>query len=66
MKEISYVKRDTAELNKLRNYFNTTGRKNFLVDLSKNVEYLKEAGFTEKDILKMQNGRVPINVNIIM
>lgn len=59
MKEISYVKRDTAELNKLRNYFNTTGRKNFLVDLSKNVEYLKEAGFTEKDILKMQNGRVP-------
>ncbi|WP_430858263.1 polymorphic toxin-type HINT domain-containing protein [Clostridium paraputrificum] len=58
-KEISYVKRDTAELNKLRNYFNTTGRKNFLEDLSKNVEYLKESGFTEKDILKMQNGRVP-------
>ena len=34
-------------------------RKNFLEDLSKNIEYLKEAGFTEKDILKMQNGRVP-------
>ena len=30
-----------------------------LKDLSKDVEYLKEAGFTEKDILKMQNGRVP-------
>ena len=58
-KEILYVKRETVELNKLRNYFNTTGRKSFLQDLSKKVNYLKDAGFTEKDILKMQNGRVP-------
>ncbi|MFR6171958.1 MAG: hypothetical protein ACLUJN_10660 [Blautia sp.] len=53
-KEILYVKRETVELNKLRNYFNTTGRKSFLQDLSKKVNYLKDAGFTEKDILKMQ------------
>ena len=46
-------------MNTLRNDFNTSVRKSFLEDLSKNVEYLKEAGFTEKDILKMQNGRVP-------
>ena len=58
-KEISYIKRDSYELNTLRNDFNTSVRKSFLEDLSKNVEYLKEAGFTEKDILKMQNGRVP-------
>ena len=57
-KEILYVKRETVELNKLRNYFNTTGRKSFLQDLSKKVNYLKDAGSTEKDILKMQNGRV--------
>ena len=57
--EISYIKRDTIELNKLRSDFNTSVRKNFLEELSKNVEYLEEAGFTEKDILKMQNGRVP-------
>lgn len=30
-------------------------RKSFLEDLCKNIKYLKEAGFTEKDILKMQN-----------
>ena len=28
-KKISYVKRETVELNKLRKYFNTTGRKKF-------------------------------------
>ncbi|WP_250674109.1 polymorphic toxin-type HINT domain-containing protein [Paraclostridium ghonii] len=58
-KEISYIKRGTAELNTLRNDFNASVRKSFLKDLFKRVEYLKEAGFTEKDILKMQNGRVP-------
>lgn len=46
-------------MNTLRNDFNTSVRKSFLEDLSKNVEYLKGSGFTEKDIIKMQNGRVP-------
>ncbi|MDU7364262.1 hypothetical protein [Clostridium sp.] len=58
-KEISYIKRDTVELNALRNDFNTSARKNFLEELSKDVDYLKEAGFSEKDILKIKNGRVP-------
>ncbi|UZQ52372.1 HNH endonuclease signature motif containing protein [Clostridium kluyveri] len=57
--EISYVKRDTAELNSLRSAFNKTVRSDFVKDLSKNIEYLKEAGFSDKDILKMQNGRIP-------
>ncbi|MDB1944017.1 hypothetical protein PMY37_07195 [Clostridium tertium] len=58
-KEISYIKRDTVELNALRNDFNTSARKNFLEELSKDVDYLKESGFSEKDILKINNGRVP-------
>jgi phosphohistidine swiveling domain-containing protein len=57
--EISYVKRDTLELNNLRNDFNKTVRNDFLKDLSKNTDYLKEVGFSDKDILKMKNGRVP-------
>ena len=56
---LSYIKRDTVELNALRNDFNTSARKNFLEELSKDVDYLKEAGFSEKDILKIKNGRVP-------
>lgn len=58
-KEVTYVKRDTAKLNTLRNDFNISVRKSFLENLSKNIKYLKEAGFTDKDILKMKNGRVP-------
>ena len=33
--------------------------RNFICGIYKNVGYLKEEEFTEKDILKMQNGRVP-------
>ena len=59
VQEISYVKRSSAELQILRTDFNTTARKAFLEDLGQNAEYLRNAGFTETDILKIQNGRVP-------
>ena len=56
---ISYVKRSSTELKTLRDEFNTTARKAFLEHLGKNAEYLRNAGFSETDILKIQNGRVP-------
>lgn len=59
VQEISYVKRSSTELKTLRDEFNTTTRKAFLEDLGKNAEYLRNAGFSETDILKIQNGRVP-------
>ena len=59
VQEISYVKRNSTELKTLRDEFNKTTRKAFLKDLGNNVEYLKNAGFSETDILKIQNGRVP-------
>lgn len=59
VQEISYVKRSSTELKTLRDEFNTTTRKGFLEDLGKNVEYLRNAEFSETDILKIQNGRVP-------
>lgn len=58
-KEIIYKKRSTEELNKLRKEFNTSIRKSFLEYISKDVEYLKKVGFSDKDILKIKNGRVP-------
>ena len=59
VQEISYVKRNSTELKTLRDEFNTTTRKAFLEDLGNNTEYLRNAGFSETDILKIQNGRVP-------
>ena len=59
IKNVSYIKRNAAELQSLRTEFNTSTRKAFLQDLGKNSEYLKNAGFSETDILKIQNGRVP-------
>ncbi|KAB7705328.1 hypothetical protein F9802_14600 [Bacillus aerolatus] len=58
-KEIIYVKRDRTELQNLRKEFDNTIRKQFLSDLSKDTAYLKEAGFSDTDILKLQKGRVP-------
>ena len=56
---ISYVKRNSVELQNLRNEFNTNTRKAFLQDLGKNFYHLKDAGFSETDIVKIQKGRVP-------
>ena len=59
IQEISYVKRSSSELKTLRNEFNTSTRREFLENLGKNAEYLRNAGFSETDILKIQNRRVP-------
>ena len=59
VQDISYVKRNPVELQTLRNEFNTTTRKAFLEDLGKNTDYLKNTGFSDIDVLKIQNGRVP-------
>lgn len=56
---IEYIKRNAEELNHLRNEFNRTIRKDFLKNLGENTDYLKNAGFSKTDILKLQNGRVP-------
>lgn len=58
-KEIVYEKRDRTELENLRKEFDNSIRKQFLSDLSKNTEILKDAGFSDIDILKLQKGRVP-------
>lgn len=57
--EIEYVKRDSEQLQTLRNEFNTSKRREFLQNLSNETQYLKDSGFTEKDILKLQDGRLP-------
>jgi len=59
VQEISYVKRNSTELKSLRGEFNKTTRRAFLEDLGNNAEYLRNAGFSETDIIKIQNGRVP-------
>jgi hypothetical protein len=59
VQEISYVKRKSTELKSLRGEFNKTARRAFLEDLGNNAEYLRNAGFSETDIQKIQNGRVP-------
>lgn len=59
VKNIVYEKRSSVELKNFRQEFNKTVRKDFLKDLGNNKEYLKEAGFSETDIAKIQNGRVP-------
>lgn len=59
MVDITLTKCDSVELARLRNEFNTSVRKEFLMDLGKNHEYLKNAGFSDIDILKIQNGYVP-------
>ncbi|WP_188006828.1 LXG domain-containing protein [Sporosarcina sp. ANT_H38] len=58
-KEIVYVKRDRTELESLRKEFDNSIRKQFLSDLSKNTNILKDAGFSDVDLLKLQKGRVP-------
>jgi hypothetical protein len=60
VKNISYIKRNSEELISLRNEFNSVTRKSFLKELGKNPEILKSAGLSDLDILKIQNGRVPI------
>ncbi len=59
VQDIALQKRISSELDQLRSEFNTSVRKDFLMDLGKQTEYLRSAGFTETDILKIQSGYVP-------
>ncbi|MDR9855702.1 HNH endonuclease signature motif containing protein [Paenibacillus sp. VCA1] len=53
------MKRSSEELEGLRKEFDSKVRKEFLQNLAKNTDYLKKAGFTDTDILKIVNGKVP-------
>lgn len=58
--QISYTKRNPIECTQLRNKFNTKVRGDFLKDFaSKNADKLKELGFTDVDIAKLNDGLVP-------
>jgi uncharacterized Zn-binding protein involved in type VI secretion len=57
-----YVKRSSSELKVLRNEFNSTERSSFLKGLSdtpENVQILQKSGFTDVEIAKIQNGKLP-------
>lgn len=58
-KEIDYVKRSREDTTKLRKAFDQRIRKQFLIDLSNKVDYIKDAGFSDEDILRMRKGRLP-------
>lgn len=59
VEEMDYVKRSDAERDALRDEFNTKTRKDFLKELGNDPDMLREAGFSEADILKIQDGGVP-------
>jgi hypothetical protein len=59
VEEMDYVKRSDAERDALRDEFNTKTRKEFLKELGNDPDMLREAGFSEADILKIQDGGVP-------
>ena len=60
--EFLYVKRPSADLKSLRNEFDRSGRSNFLKDISntqEKVATLKKSGFSDLEIAKIQNGKLP-------
>ena len=56
MKEIEYAKRAREEYQKLRREFDLTVRKEFLKDISKDTDKLRELGFSDSDIQKWADG----------
>lgn len=61
-KRINYKKRNPKETAKLRKQFNSTEKKKFLKDMTNSPEKitkLKEAGLSETEIAKMQDGLNP-------
>lgn len=56
---VTYTKRDTEELDRLRKEFNYSERANFLKSLGEDPDILLQAGFSETDIKSIQNGTVP-------
>ncbi len=64
-RRINYTKRIPEETEKLRKEFNSTEKKKFLKDLSKDREKLKKAGLSDEDILDMkEEGLVPDGWNV--
>jgi hypothetical protein len=59
MIKFKYTKRTEKATAALRRDFNTTGRKDFLQNLGKDEALLKKKGFSDNDIAKIKNGRVP-------
>ena len=59
LKEIEYAKRAREEYQKLRREFDLTVRKEFLKDISKDIDKLRELGFSESDIQNLADGLVP-------
>ncbi|MCY9220147.1 T7SS effector LXG polymorphic toxin [Bacillus licheniformis] len=62
VKEISYTKRDPAETKKLRSTFNGSVKKKFLKSLvndPQKLKQLKNAGLSDSDIARMQDGLNP-------
>ena len=58
IKEIEYAKRAREEYQKLRREFDLTVRKEFLKDISKDNDKLRELGISESDIQKLADGLV--------
>jgi len=61
-REITYTKRNRDEFKTLRNQFNSSVRKNFLMNLTvdpKKIDQLINAGLTKADIESMKKGLVP-------
>ena len=56
---IKYVKRSPESKRILRNSFNSSERKQFLISIAQNADELKKSGFTDKDIQKLMVGFVP-------
>jgi hypothetical protein len=66
-KKVDYKKRPDAEREKLRSEFNSKGRKDFLKDTAADpdkVAQMKQAGLTDADIGKMQDGLVPAGYQV--
>ncbi|MCI4126481.1 T7SS effector LXG polymorphic toxin [Bacillus haynesii] len=62
VREISYTKRDPAETKKLRSTFNGSVKKKFLKSLvndPQKLKQLKNAGLSDSDIARMQDGLNP-------
>ncbi|WMW46622.1 T7SS effector LXG polymorphic toxin [Bacillus paralicheniformis] len=62
VKEITYTKRDPAETKKLRSTFNGSVKKKFLKSLvndPQKLKQLKNAGLSDSDIARMQDGLNP-------
>lgn len=59
IENFNYIKRNTDDLKKLRNEFNTTKRKEFLKYLAESRIDLKSFGFSDSDILTIKDGKVP-------